>query len=101
MSDVDTLPPPDLQAEAAAFSSWDDERLAFLRLVSTLLPTHQGQYVAVYRERVIASGLDQVEVAKRAYQLAGYVPIYVGLVTDEPSRPVRLPSPRLIEDGTR
>jgi hypothetical protein len=35
-------------------------------------------------------------VAKLAYARAGYVPVYVGLVTDDPPRPVHLPSPRLL-----
>ena len=69
---------------------------AFLRLLPTLLATHRGRYVAVHHGCVIAEGPEQVEVAKQAYARAGYVPIYVGLVTEEPSRPVRLPSPRLL-----
>ena len=51
--------------------------------------------------RVIAEGPDQIEVAKQAYARAGYVPIYVGLVTNEPPRPVRIPSPRLFPGRTR
>jgi hypothetical protein len=101
MSDVTTLPAPDLNLRGATPAAWDEERRAFLRLLPTLLATHLGQYVAVHRGRVIAEGPDQVEVAKQAYGRAGYVPIYVGLVTDEPPRPVRLPSPRLLPGGER
>jgi hypothetical protein len=100
MNDVDTLPPPDLRSEPTISAAWEGERRAFLRLLPSLLTTHEGQYVAVYHGGVIAEGQDQVEVAKLAYSRAGYVPIYVGLVTDERSRPVRLPSPRLLpNDG--
>ena len=35
-------------------------------------------------------------LGEQAYAQAGYVPIYVGLVTDEPPPPVRIPSPRLV-----
>jgi hypothetical protein len=52
--------------------------------------------VAVHQGRVISEGPDQVEVARQAYARVGYAPIYVGLVTQEPPRPVRIPSPRLL-----
>jgi len=63
-------------------SAWEEEHRAFLGLLPTLMATHGGQYVAVYKASVIADGPDQVDVAKRAYARAGYVPIYVGLVTN-------------------
>ena len=77
-------------------AAWENEQRAFLRLLPTLLASHQGQYVAVHHGRVIAEGPDQIEVAKQAYARAGYVPIYVGLVTNEPPRPVRISLPRLL-----
>jgi hypothetical protein len=77
-------------------AAWEEERRAFLRLMPTLLATHEGRYVAVHQGCVIAAGPDQVEVARQAYAQAGYVPAYVGLVAAGPSRPVRLPSPRLL-----
>ena len=95
MSDMTTLPAPDLRLKETTPAAWENEHRAFLRLLPALLATHRGQYVAVYHERVIADGPDQVEVAKRAYARAGYVPIYVGLVTDEPPQLVRISSPRL------
>jgi hypothetical protein len=96
MSDVTTLPAPDLSFEDASHAAWEEERRAFLRLLPTLLDVDRGHYVAVHGGCVIARGPDQVEVAKRAYALAGYVPIYVGLVTDDPPRPLRIPSPRVL-----
>jgi hypothetical protein len=77
-------------------AAWEEEQRAFLRLLPTLLATHRGRYVAVREGCVIADGPDQIEVARRAYALAGYVPIYVGLVTDQPHVPMRLASPRLL-----
>ncbi len=95
MSDVTTLPAPELGLEGTALDVWENERRAFLRLLPTLLATHRGQYVAVHHGCVIAEGPDQIDVAKQAYAREGYVPIYVGLVTDEPPRPARIASPRL------
>jgi len=99
MSDVTTLPAPDLDLKETKHSAWENERRAFFRLLPTLLATHQGQYVAVHLGRVIAEGVDQIEVAMQAYARAGYVPIYVGLVTTDPPRIVRMPSPRLPRSG--
>ena len=101
MTHVNTLPAPDLGRKEATPAVWETEHRAFLRLVPTLLATHEGQYIAVHQGCVIAEGLDQIEVAKQAYALAGYVPIYVGLVTHEPPRPVRIPAPRLLHGGGR
>src|SRR5690349_14092531 len=78
MSDATTLPAPDLRLKEATHAAWEEERRAFLRHVPTLLSTHRGRYVAVHKGSIIADGSDQVEVAKRAYALVGYVPIYVG-----------------------
>jgi hypothetical protein len=47
---------------------------------------HQGQ--------VVANGPDKISVALQAYREHGHVPIYVGLVSDQPLPPARLPSPR-------
>jgi hypothetical protein len=95
MSEAIILPAPELSLEEATPAAWREEQRAFLRLLPTLLATHQGQYIAVHKGGVIAEGPDQVEVTKQAYARAGYVPIYVGLVTAEPPRPARIPSPRL------
>jgi hypothetical protein len=75
-------------------AAWQSEERAFHRLVPALLPTHRGQYVAVHNGQVIDHGPDQIEVAKRVYAQVGYVPVYVGLVTDVLPPPVRVPSPR-------
>jgi hypothetical protein len=101
MNDVNTLPAPDLGQKETTPDAWEDEHLAFIRLLPTLLASHEGQYVAIHKGCVIAEGRDQVAVAKQAYARAGYVPIYVGLVTNERSQPLRLRSPRLLLGGGR
>jgi hypothetical protein len=96
MNDLTTLPAPQLNLEPASSAAWEEERRAFLRLLPTLMAAYRDQYVAVHQGAVIAHGPDQVEVAKQAYARAGYILIYVGLVTDEPLPPARIPSPRLL-----
>jgi hypothetical protein len=94
MSDLATYSPPDLHLEVPSHPEWEENRAAFFRLVPSLLAESRGNYAAVHQGRVIALGPDQLEVAKAAYAQVGYLPVYVGLVTDEPPRPVRIPSPR-------
>ncbi len=60
------------------------EYQAFLRLLPELLPTHRGKYVAVHEEQVIDSDADEVGLILRVQAQVGYVPIHVGLVTDQP-----------------
>jgi len=71
MSDVETLPAPDLSLKEATHAAWEEEQRAFLRLLPTLLSTHRGRYVAVYQGCVITEGTDQVDVAKQAYARVG------------------------------
>jgi hypothetical protein len=82
MSDVPAPPPNPLAAEEEAFA----------RLLSKLLTTHKGQYVAILGDRVVASGPDQFAVLSQAYAEQGYRPILCRLVTDQPERVVRIPS---------
>ncbi len=67
MSDVNTLLAPDLTLKHGTRAAWEEEHRAFLGLLPTLMATHRGQYVAVYKASVIADGPDQVDVAKQAY----------------------------------
>ena len=53
-----------------------------------LRQTHYGQYVAIHDGKVVASGSERVPVAMEAYSRVGYVPLYLGHVTDEPPRPL-------------
>ncbi len=95
MSETRTMPAPDLDPVWPTTDVWDAERRAFVRMLPALLATHRGRYVAIHGGNVVAEGTDQIEVAKRAYAQIGYVPVYVGLVTDEAPRMVRVASPLL------
>lgn len=95
MSTIETQPSPEFFWPAANDSKWERERAAFLKLLPSLLTTQRGKYVAVYEGQVVDSGDDEIALALRAYDQIGYVPIFVGLVTDDPRPVMRMPSPRL------
>jgi hypothetical protein len=107
MAESEVFDPPVLQLESAPpmvrvpDPKWRKEREAFHRMLPELLKAHRDQFVAVHEERVVNKGTDPIEVVKRAYAQYGYIPIYVGLVTDQPPPPVRVPSPRLIRRPAR
>ena len=57
------------------------EYQAFLRLLPSLLMTHQGKYVAVHEGEVIDSDDDDITLILRVRARIGLAPIHVGLVT--------------------
>jgi hypothetical protein len=68
----------------------EGEYQAFLRLLPQLLETHRGKYVAIHDGHVVDSDTDDVALILRVQGNVGYVPMYVGLVTE--SQPVvRIP----------
>jgi hypothetical protein len=94
MSQIDIIPAPEICVPTIPPSKWQREHEEFLRLLPALLATHRGKFVAVHDGKVVGSGEDQTEVALQAYSEWGYVPIFVGLVTDSPPPFVRIASPR-------
>jgi hypothetical protein len=96
MNEPETLPAPIVDLPPPPDNKWRREHHAFIRLLPELLKTHKGKYVAIHEERLVESGDDKLEVAFRAYQKYGYVPIYVGLVTNEPIPVIRIPTPRVV-----
>ncbi|MBI2926009.1 MAG: hypothetical protein HYY24_09920 [Verrucomicrobia bacterium] len=74
---------------------WEQEFRAFLRLRPSLLRSHRNRFVAIHEGKVVGSGEDEIALGLRVYAKFGYVPIYVGRVSDEPQPIVRVPSPRL------
>jgi len=67
------------------------EKAAFTRLLPGLLDQYSGQYAAVHDGQVIATGKNQMGVIKEALARTGGATIYVGLVTDQPQVPERIP----------
>ena len=96
MATIETLPAPELCFAATVDDKWERERRAFVHMLSDLLVTHRDQFVAVHEGQVVASGRDKIGVALQAYREYGHVSIYVGLVSDQPPSPARLPSPRTL-----
>lgn len=79
---------------------WQRERLAFYRMLPGLLKTHRNRYVAVLGGAVVGTGNGFLQVAQEAYAQHGHVPIYVGLVSEQPARLIRLPSSRAAASDT-
>ena len=74
----------------AAFTA---EAAAFDRLKPSLLEQFEGQYVAVYQGKVVASGHNRFELLRQVHQKFGPVPCYIDLVkADSSIRKVRIPS---------
>ena len=99
MSSAEMLPAPEFQPLRRTDSKWYRERHAFLELLPSLLNTLDGKFVAIHEGQVVGVGEDQVEVALQAYRQFGYLPIYVGLVTDRPKIVTRQPSPKIVSQG--
>jgi hypothetical protein len=99
MSEVITHSPPELASGDVPQGAWGRERQAFEALLPTLLATLRGQYVAIHDGMVVASGSDRAVVAQAAYARVGYVPVYLGFLNESLPRPLRLPSPRVVQDG--
>jgi hypothetical protein len=96
MSSTEVLPAAVLLAPPD--DKWRREQRALHRLLLVLLQTHRDQFVAVHEERVVESGADKLDVARRAYAQFVYVPIFVSRVRDRPLTPIRIPSPRVVRD---
>jgi hypothetical protein len=77
------IPPPQL-------SKGEREYRAFLAMLPDLLSSFRGRHVAIHEGQVVDSDADDVALVRRVHERVGYVPIYVGLVTDQP-RVVRWP----------
>jgi hypothetical protein len=65
-------------------SKGEREYQAFLRLLPDLLATYKGHYVAIHDGKVVDTDTDDIALVKRVHARVGYVPIHVGLVTDQP-----------------
>src|SRR5262249_21757863 len=77
-----TLPAPAIDQRTPALSKWEQEYKAFRRLLPHLLPTHQGQYVAIHGGQVVGTGTDKLALALQVFAQVGNVSIHVGRVTE-------------------
>jgi hypothetical protein len=60
------------------------EKEAFMRLKPKLLETNKGKYVVIRNGEPVLFGDNKVELAQAAYKKFGYVPLYIGLIQEEP-----------------
>ncbi len=90
MSDVSTPPTFEVTIPVPQLSKGEREYQAFLRMLPDLLRTHRGQYVAIHDGQVVDAAADDIVLVQRVHARVGYVPIHVGLVTDQPAV-VRVP----------
>lgn len=86
---------PSLQLPPPADPRWRQEYAAFIRMLPELLGSHRGEFAAIHGGRLVAVGDTFVDAATKAYAIVGYVPLHVGLVSDEPAPVVRIPSPHV------
>ncbi|HEY2415115.1 MAG TPA: hypothetical protein VGI40_22920 [Pirellulaceae bacterium] len=94
-----TLPAPTLTAADTSSDKWQHEYQAFLRLRPELLATNAGSYVVIHDGRVVDSGPDDVVLALRFFEQYGNTPAYIGLITQSPDKPERIPHYRQADLG--
>ena len=85
---IETLPAPDISSPGE--DKWKREQRAFRQLLPELQLAHPDEFVAIHEGRVVGSGVDKIEVARRAYERFGYIPIFVSRVVADPPSPIRI-----------
>jgi len=83
MSELSTQLTHEVKTSPRELSKGEREYEAFLRLLPELLLKYKGQYVAVHNGQVVDADMDDVVLVQRVHARIGYVPIHVGLVTDQ------------------
>ena len=84
MNDPTTQPTFEVKVSAPELPKGEREYQAFLRLLPELLPRYRGKFVAIHDGQVVDSDTDDIALVQRVHARVGYVPIHVGLVTDQP-----------------
>ena|SRR5947209_1406262 len=97
--EIITLPAPKVELTPAPLTKWEREYQTFRKLLPELLKTHKGKYVAIHEGKVIDSGDNRLELVFRALAQVGNVDIHVGLVTEQPEPPIRIPHYRVVREG--
>ena len=71
------------------------EEQAFRRKRTYLLQHYEGQFVVLYKGRVVGHGTDDEELARQMFEKLGDVPFYIAKVEKE-STVYDLPSPEAV-----
>lgn len=94
MNETDVvLPSPQIELPVPTPDVWTRNRDYFVSHRDELMKEYRGKYVAVHDGRIVAIGDDKLEAAKAGYAQCGRVPVYVGFVSEEGPRRIRMPSP--------
>ncbi len=67
-----------------------DEIATFEALKPELLPTHPGEFVAIYQQEIVGFDQDEMNLIRRVYARYGSVPCYVEQIIPETPRKVRM-----------
>ena len=89
MKKADVSSPPQL-VDPSKMDRWALEKKYYHENLTELLLNYRGKFVAIYQNRVVASGDNQIDVAHAAMRQHGNVPIYIKQVTTEPPEIKRL-----------
>jgi hypothetical protein len=95
MSQPITIPTMTVELVQPPRTKWEREYRSFLENLSELLKTHRGQFVAFHEGRMVDCSEDELSLASRVWDKYGYAPIHIGLVTELPPPPERMPSFRI------
>lgn len=83
------------KTQAESIEPLANEAQALRRKLPRLLKDYEGQFVALYRGRVVGHGADDEELAERMYERLGDVPFYIARVERQPTV-YDLPSPEVV-----
>lgn len=75
---------------------WAREQRALRRQWTRLAKKHKGEYVAIYRGRLVGYAPDDEELARRLFRRLGDVPFYIAKISDE-ATVYDLPGPEGVE----
>jgi len=75
-----------------ALADFEREVAAYERLKPELLKQYLGRVVAIYQERVVAVGDNEMEVLGEVYERIGFVPCYIEWAKPDAPRRVRMAS---------
>ena len=64
---------------------FEAEAQAFRRKLPQLLARYEGEFVALYRGRVVGHGANDEELAERMYERLGDVPFHIARVERQPT----------------
>ena len=83
-----------LKSPKKSSSAFQKEKQAFEKLKPELMKKYRGKYVVIKDEKAEIFDDNKTKIAEKAYKKFGYVPIYIGLLEEEPET-VHFPTPRV------